>query len=67
MPNGWGTDLKMVAKLFNLHDVAEEEMALETARLLRLFADHIETNGLNFPDLVGEIRHEGTWLEYNVR
>jgi hypothetical protein len=65
MPNGDRSNLKMVAKLFDLHDVPEEEWHFETARLLRLFADHIETNGLKFP--VGEIRNESTWLEYSVR
>lgn len=65
MPNGDGGNLKMVAELFSLHDVPEEERHFETARLLRLFADHIETNGLKFP--IGEIRHESTWLEYSVR
>jgi hypothetical protein len=65
MPNGDGGNLKMVAKLFNLHDVREEERHFETARLLRLFADQIETNGLKFP--IGEIHHESSWLEYSVR
>ena len=71
MPNGDGGNLKMFA-IFNFHNVEPEQWNTEAARHLRIFADYIETNGLNLPSGRFENgtlyeRHGRSIFEYSQR
>jgi hypothetical protein len=65
MPNGGGGTLKMTIAL-DVHDVDREKWHLAAAGSLRAFADHIETNGLDLPN-IGKITIGPARCEYVER